>query len=99
MDFNDFLNRVASDSVNATQTPIVMCRTCDAVCFCQPFTVAEQDAPDPTATDGTVTVTTGQCDDCLNAYGPDDHCDQPEVQDEAEARVEREYRTHDKGEL
>lgn len=78
MTFDDFLKAVVSDSVNATQTPIVMCRTCESVCFCQPFTVNERDVPDPTATDGVVAVTTGQCDECLMRFGPDEDCDQPE---------------------
>jgi hypothetical protein len=99
MDLNDFLNRVASDCVNATQTPLVMCRTCDRVTFCQPFTVAEQEVRDPTADDGTVTVTTGQCDDCLQTLGADEHCDTPaedprtaaEVNGETELELMREW--------
>jgi len=71
MDFDDFLKRVVSDSVNATQTPIVMCRTCDAVGFCQPFTLhTDQDLDRD--------VTTGQCDECLESVGPDDYCVIPE---------------------
>ena len=81
MDFDDFLKRVVSDSVNATQTPIVMCRTCDSVGFFQPFTVTERDVPDPSAADGVVSVTTGQCNECLENVGADEHCDRYEEQD------------------
>jgi len=88
-------------TMNATQTPLVMCRECDSVAFCQPFTVAEFERTkhDEGQSDVNYTVTTGQCEACLKANGADEHCDVPEVQDEAEARAEREYRDMDKGEL
>lgn len=85
MDFNDFLNRVASDSVNSTQAPIVMCRTCDGVRFCQPFTVVEREAESDGGSNHT--VTTGQCDDCLKAYGPDDNCVVPQEDPRTAAEV------------
>jgi hypothetical protein len=48
-----------------------MCRTCDVVGFCQPFTLhTDQDLDQD--------VTTGQCDECLASVGPDDYCVIPE---------------------
>ena len=84
MTFDDLLKGVVADLVNVTQTPIVMCRSCDSVCFCPAVTIAEHEATTAEGMDHT--VTTGQCDECLMRFGPDEHCDPPEVQDEAEAR-------------
>ena len=50
---------------------LVMCRTCDAVGFCQPFTLHTDQDMDRD-------VTTGQCDECLESVGPDDYCVIPE---------------------
>jgi len=65
--------------VNATQTPIVMCRTCDRVTFCQPFTVHEfeRTSHDEGRSDVSHMATTGQCDHCLTTWGADEHCDEP----------------------
>ena len=78
------------------------CRSCGDTTPCQDWTlhvkdivihdegVSDQDCEGPT---------TGQCDACLQAYGPDDDCTVPEEQDDAYARAEREYRDLDRGEL
>jgi len=75
--------------MNATQTPLVMCRECDSVAFCQPFTVAEfeRTSHDEGQSDVNYTVTTGQCEACLKANGADEHCDVPEEDPRTAAEV------------
>lgn len=73
----------------------VICRSCVSVTRCRQFTIRES-----VDLEHSYLVIDGQCDDCLESYGPDDHCsDPPEQQDEAEARAERAYRELDRGEL
>ena len=77
------------------------CRSCGDTAPCQEFTLHVKDVVihDEGVSDVDAEKLTGQCDDCLEKYGPDDDCTVPDVQDEAEARAEREYRDLDRGEL
>jgi hypothetical protein len=71
---------------------LVMCRSCDTVTVCQPFTVQEFEraSHDEGQSDVNHPVTTGQCDACLENYGADEHCDALDAQDD---------RNLDRGEL
>jgi hypothetical protein len=77
------------------------CRGCGDVVACdnQTITEVERVSHDEGRADVDVTVTTGQCDSCLESSGPDEHFRADEEQDEAYARAEAEYRGLDRGEL
>ena len=56
------------------------CRTCGDTKPCQEWTLHTRDVVihDEGFSDQDAESTTGQCDDCLKDYGPDDECTVPE---------------------
>jgi len=77
------------------------CRDCGDVTRCDDQTLHEVERVSHAEgwTDIDYTVTTGQCDSCLENNGADEHFVADEAQDEAEARAEAEYREREGSEL
>jgi len=78
----------------------ILCRVCEdykPASTVPDWTRREQDSDNDAGV--AVNRVDGQCEDCLENDGPDEHCTVPEEQDEAYARAEAEYRNLDRGEL
>lgn len=67
----------------------VSCRSCGHIGQVQDFTLSTEDVivHDEGFSDTAGEVTTGQCDDCLKTYGPDDDCTVPEEDPRTAAEV------------
>lgn len=98
MTFDDFIARAVSDCVNARPGhPVLLCRLCGRDRECAPWTHHKRKATTAEGMDHT--LTTGLCDDCLEASGPDERCVVPEddprtaaeVHGETELELSREW--------